>query len=266
MAVNLGEVSVALKLEDEDFRAGLEAAKVSLASFASELARLAAPPDGTAARLAGLGADAAAQLAMAGAEAGAALVVNLSEAIAAGAPTAATAAGNVSAAATAAAGNGLRGAASIGRGFSAGLASGISAGHSGVVAAAIRVAKAAAAAARAELAIHSPSKVTRELGECFDLGFIRGVEDMEPDIRRSVRAAVRVEPPAGAGYGVAREAVPAARASGFAVDYEALAEAMGRRPLVLTMDNRRVADIQARETARAQSRRGRSLALGYGKG
>ena len=159
----------------------------------------------------------------------------------------------------------LSGSSAIGRNFSSGLASGIRAGQSGVISAAINVAKAAAAAAKSALAIHSPSRVTRELGEYFDLGFIRGVERMTPDIQDAIRSAVYVEPPAGAAYGAPREVSPTVRVSGPAMDYEALADAMNQRQVALYMNDRRMAQVMATATARAQSARNRSIALGYGK-
>lgn len=259
MAVNAGEVSVALALEDGEFLAGLAAAKASLAGLADELAQLAAPavdfdwnilPPDLAAQFAAVGAQG-----MAGFAAG----------IASGAGAASASATNVASAAVSAAGSGMSGASSIGSSFAAGLAAGISAGRSGVVAAAASVARAAAAAARSALAIHSPSKVTEEFGEYFDLGFIRGVERLTPDIERSVRAAVRTEPPAGAAWSAGREAVPTVTVKGQAIDYRALASAMREMQLVLTMDNRRLAEVQQRQTARVQSERSRRIALGYGK-
>lgn len=302
MAVNAGEVSVALSLEDADFRAGLAAAQTSLEQFARELAALAVPPD-VGAALAGLNLDVSAQFAAAGGQAGEAFAAGIATAapsasaaalglagaaglalgaaglgaapaglsfaaayaggIGAGASQASAGAAAMSAGAVSAAGSGLSGASSIGQSFAAGLASGIRAGRSGVVNAAASVARAAAAAARSALAIHSPSKVTEEFGEYFDLGFIRGVERLAPDIEDSVRAAVRVAPPAGIALGAAT--VPAAQARGLAIDYDRLAEAMDRRRIVLTMNDRRVAEAMSAATARTQAERNRSIALGYGK-
>ena len=134
-----------------------------------------------------------------------------------------------------------------------------------MISAAVNVARSAAAAVRTELSIHSPSRVTREMGEYFDLGFIRGVEGMTPDIEDAIRAAVYVEPPAGVAYGAARESAPTVRVAGQAIDYDALADAMNARQVALYMNDRRMAQVMANETARAQSVRNRSIALGYGK-
>lgn len=185
--------------------------------------------------------------------------------ISANAGAAATAASNMALGALNAIKANMNNAGSIGRNFSLGLASGISSGRSAVISAAVNVARSAAAAVRTELSIHSPSRVTREMGEYFDLGFIRGVEGMTPDIEDAIRAAVYVEPPAGAAYGGAREAAPVVRVSGPAMDYDALADAMDKRQLALYMNDRRMAQVMSAETARAQSGRNRSIALGYGK-
>ncbi|WP_373116398.1 phage tail tape measure protein [Holdemania massiliensis] len=74
----------------------------------------------------------------------------------------------------------------VGRAISDGMAAGIEAGRSGVISAAINVARAAIAAAKAELGIASPSKVTKEMGKFFDKGFVAGIES---DQDKMVRAA-----------------------------------------------------------------------------
>lgn len=74
----------------------------------------------------------------------------------------------------------------VGRAISDGMAAGIEAGRSGVISAAINVARAAIAAAKAELGIASPSKVTKEMGKFFDQGFVTGIES---DQDKMVRAA-----------------------------------------------------------------------------
>ena len=89
---------------------------------------------------------------------------------------------------------------SIGKNFSAGIASGIRSGRSGVISAAVSVATAAIQAAQSALQIHSPSKVTEGFGEMFDLGFVKGVKGSMPLISRAVADAVYPEIPA-RGYG-----------------------------------------------------------------
>lgn len=61
--------------------------------------------------------------------------------------------------------------------MAAGLAGGISAGASMAIAAAISMAAAALAAAKAVLAVHSPSRETYALGEFFGLGFTNAISD-----------------------------------------------------------------------------------------
>lgn len=66
---------------------------------------------------------------------------------------------------------------SIGVNFSNGFANGIRAGSYGVASAAASVAAAAANAAKANLQIHSPSRVGGWIGKMFDYGISRGMED-----------------------------------------------------------------------------------------
>ena len=208
--------------------------------------------------------------------------------IASGAGLAADSASSMSLGALSAAQSGASGAANIGSMISAGVASGIRSGQSGVVSAAVEMVRAAINAANAEAQIHSPSKVTTRMGKFWDEGWAVGIEkntriathaasDMvaqvmrimdggvAPDIEDQLRAAVYVEPPAGVAYGAARETAPTVRVAGQAIDCDALAEAMNARQVALYMNDRRMAQVMAAETARAQSVRNRSIALGYGK-
>ena len=66
---------------------------------------------------------------------------------------------------------------SIGVNFSNGFANGIRAGSYGVASAAASVAAAAANAAKANLQIHSPSRVGGWIGKMFDYGISGGMED-----------------------------------------------------------------------------------------
>lgn len=70
---------------------------------------------------------------------------------------------------------GINGSHNIGLQFSAGFASGIRAGQNGVAAAAAAVANAAANAAKANLDIHSPSRVGDWIGKMFDYGISGGM-------------------------------------------------------------------------------------------
>lgn len=75
---------------------------------------------------------------------------------------------------------------SIGVQFSSGFASGIRAGQNGVAAAAAAVANAAANAAKANLQIHSPSRVGGYIGEMFDKGIELNVEKGSVGIEKAV--------------------------------------------------------------------------------
>lgn len=70
---------------------------------------------------------------------------------------------------------GINGSHNIGLQFSAGFASGIRSGQNGVAAAAAAVANAAANAAKANLDIHSPSRVGDWIGKMFDYGISGGM-------------------------------------------------------------------------------------------
>ena len=49
------------------------------------------------------------------------------------------------------------------------------------------------------------------------------------------------------------------------IDYDRLAEAVGARQAVMTLNGRAFARLQSANTARAQNSRARSMALGVGK-
>lgn len=76
---------------------------------------------------------------------------------------------------------------SIGVQFSSGLANGIRAGAGGVAAAAAAVANAAANAAKANLQIHSPSRVGGYIGRMFDKGIELDVEKGSTGIEKAVK-------------------------------------------------------------------------------
>lgn len=137
--------------------------------------------------------------------------------------------------------------------FSSGLAAGISSGRSAVISAAARVASAAIAAANARLKIASPSRVMEQTGSYFAEGFARG-------IAASARMA------ASAAAGMADTAVFSTKTdstqSNF--DYERLADLVQPREMALYMDGKRLAELSAIHTGRAQSARSQRLSLGYG--
>ncbi|MBQ4639350.1 MAG: hypothetical protein IJB69_02405 [Clostridia bacterium] len=69
-----------------------------------------------------------------------------------------------------------------------GLQMGLLSGKGGVSAAAAALAQAASASLRDALQIHSPSRVTREMGQMFDLGFLNGLMEDIPQVERESRA------------------------------------------------------------------------------
>ena len=78
--------------------------------------------------------------------------------------------------------------------FSKGLATGITAGKSGMINAAIKVAKEAVAAAKRELDERSPSKVAARIGQYFTEGMAGGIESEKAvaAIRNASRYAAKV--------------------------------------------------------------------------
>lgn len=156
----------------------------------------------------------------------------------------------------------LAGAGAAGRQFSAGLAGGILAGRSGVVNAARQVALSAAQAARSALQIHSPSRVAEGFGEFFDLGFVRGLRNGQPEIDRAIEGALAIAPPRPAER-AAESAAP--RVGGaVAIDYERLAGALRQLSPVLELDGRTVARVNSENTAQVQNARARNIAMRYG--
>ena len=151
---------------------------------------------------------------------------------------------------------------SIGKNFSAGLASGILAGRSGVIRAAIEVAKAAAAAAKAALDIHSPSGVTEGFGEYFDLGFVKGIRNEMPEIDSAVKDALQLKAPSSIRYAqIAPDAGPQSVAS---FDFDRLETILQQMQFAFNVNGRRLADAMANDTAFAQNARNRRNALKFG--
>ena len=85
---------------------------------------------------------------------------------------------------------------SAGLNVAAGLASGISAGRSSVVNAAASVAAAAISAANSTLAVNSPSRVFKRIGEEVDEGFILGIRGGSGLVKSAVDKAFSFENPA----------------------------------------------------------------------
>ena len=159
-----------------------------------------------------------------------------------------------SAAATAMNGSGIN----AGKMFSAGIATGILSGRSGVISAAISVARAAVSAMRSELQIHSPSRVTQKLGRYTGQGFEQGmVESLNAAIRsaQGIVGSMNLTP---------RLSAPDL-SSAFASAAGSIADAEVSRPIYLNVNGRTLATVTAADTRRAQNSYNRTIALGVGK-
>ena len=142
--------------------------------------------------------------------------------------------------------------------FSAGIASGIRAGRSSVINAAVSVAKAAVTALKDELEIHSPSRVTAEIGRFTGKGFELG---MVESLNSAVRAAQSV---VGSMNLTPRLTAPDL-GSAFASAAGSIVDAESARPIYLNVNGRALASVTAGDTRRAQNSYNRSIALGVGK-
>ena len=147
---------------------------------------------------------------------------------------------------------------SAGRMFSAGIARGILSGRSGVINAAVSIARAAVSAIKRELQIASPSRVTEQLGRYTGQGFEQGmVESLNSAIRsaQNVVGSMNLTP---------RLTAPDL-SSAFASAAGSIADAEGSRPIYLNVNGRTLATVTAADTRRAQNSYNRSIALGVGK-
>ncbi len=143
--------------------------------------------------------------------------------------------------------------AGIGQQFSAGLASGIRAGKSDVIRAAVEVAKAAADAARGELGIHSPSKVTQELGGYYMDGWILGIRARTENLKDAVRGALSdslvqgAEAPMRSGVGLSMETGNGGAAEGRTIQIYFQPQQMTREELDMAFEyvNERFGDALA---------------------
>ena len=145
-----------------------------------------------------------------------------------------------------------------GRMFSAGVASGIRAGRSGVVNAAVSVARAAVSAMRSELQIHSPSRVTTEIGRYTGKGFELGMVE-------SLNGAVRAAQSVVGNMNLTPRLTAPDLGSAFASAAGSIADAESARPIYLNVNGRTLATVTAADTRRAQNNYNRSIALGVGK-
>ena len=159
-----------------------------------------------------------------------------------------------SAASTAMNGSGIN----AGKMFSAGIATGILSGRSGVISAAISVARAAVSAMRSELQIHSPSRVTQKLGEMTGQGFELGMVE-------SLNAAIRSAQNVVGSMNLTPRLNAPDLSSAFASAAGSIADAEGSRPIYLNVNGRTLATVTAADTRRAQNSYNRSIALGVGK-
>lgn len=149
-------------------------------------------------------------------------------------------------------------AAAAGRSTSQGLASGIRAGRSGVVNAAVSVARAAVSAMRSELQIHSPSRVTAEIGRYTGKGFELGMVE-------SLNGAVRAAQSVVGNMNLTPRLTAPDLGSAFASAAGSIADAESARPIYLNVNGRTLATVTAADTRRAQNNYNRSIALGVGK-
>ena len=159
-----------------------------------------------------------------------------------------------SAAATAMNGSGIN----AGKMFSAGIATGILSGRSGVIRAAISVARAAVSAMRSALQIHSPSKVTMQLGRYTGQGFEQGMVE-------SLNAAIRSAQNVVGSMNLTPRLTAPDLSSAFASAAGSIADAEVSRPIYLNVNGRTLATVTAADTRRAQNSYNRTIALGVGK-
>ena len=158
-----------------------------------------------------------------------------------------------------AAGSALNGSGnSAGRMFSAGIARGILSGRSGVVNAALSIARAAVSAIKRELKIASPSKVTMELGRYTGQGFEQGMVESLNDAIRSAQSVV-------GSMNLTPRLSALDLGSAFASAAGSIADAEGSRPIYLNVNGRTLATVTAADTRRAQNSYNRTIALGVGK-
>jgi len=210
--------------------------------------------------------EAKAQFGEAGTQAGQIMNANISAEVA-NTEGISTAISSMAAAAESAASTALKSAGmNAGKMFSSGIASGILSGRSAITSAARQVAQAAINAANAKLKIASPSKVMMESGGYFSEGFAKGILGAA---KAAVSAASGMASMAASAATIRRPASTlafgsAAAGGGMYIDYDRMAEAMAGYQMIMNMDGKRVAQVNANNVHRAQNQRQHSLALGYG--
>ena len=166
-------------------------------------------------------------------EAGALLANRFAQGIASGASAANAAAQSAAQNARFDSAAALAGAVSAGAALGQGFANGISSKHSAVMRAANRIASAAVSRIRSALSIHSPSKVSFELGGYFGQGFAEGVSASVRDAGKSALAL------SDAGANALRAGIPdaaPAQTEGISsMVQQAVSEALGGVNLVLPL-------------------------------
>lgn len=155
-----------------------------------------------------------------------------------------------------------------GSNFAEGVATGIRSGRSSVVSASRYVAAQAASAFRNTLQIRSPSRVMEKLAEYVPMGVAKGIMAKASTVTKAmsnitdrIRNKAVVKNP---GLSVRGGNTTQSTAT-LAIDYDQMAEAMRQQRMVLDLDGKTVAQIQATNNTRAANARNRALALGYGK-
>ena len=179
----------------------------------------------------------------------------------------AAAAASLATAAMTALNTAVNGASTLGSNFGQGFVNGISSKGSDVYAAAKKLAEQAMAGVRENIKEGSPSKVMIRSGKFFGDGFAIGIAQKIKSVQRQSKAMANVAVDALSGMSPAGLFGDASKqaARQRAVDYRQLAQAFAAYPSpVLELDGKKVADINANNTAKAQNGRTRVLSMRYG--
>jgi len=154
-----------------------------------------------------------------------------------------------------------------GQSFSRGFINGMSSLRDSVISTASQLATKAIDALKKGIKQGSPSKLTTESGNYFGEGFALGIANQiqaaTDTARQLAQSAVAATTVRRFNVGPASVAAAEAGPSYMPIDYDRLADAMNERQQILSLDGKTVADIQARQNARASSRRNKSIELGY---
>ena len=146
-----------------------------------------------------------------------------------------------------------------GQNIGQGLVDGLQSKKDAAVAKAREIADAVSAAMRTALKIHSPSRVTREIGEFTGEGFRIGLES-------SLRNAVRTAENIAGSLNLAPKLTAPDLSNAFASATQGWADAESMRPIYLMLRGKVIGEALAADNARAANNYNRSIALGVGKG